>query len=100
MEVSGQLHAPAALHPWRLGGPQSLTGPSEEENNLLYVIGIEFLPSIPHPIATPTELSRLTVWTLRRKEKSLPSPGMAPQLSDYPARGLIAAYCMSNYRSS
>jgi hypothetical protein len=42
MEVSGQLHAPAALPPrkeplyllyWRLGGPQNRSGRSGEEKN-------------------------------------------------------------------
>jgi hypothetical protein len=42
MEVSGQLHAPAALPPgedpwhplnWRLGGPQSRSGRGGEEKN-------------------------------------------------------------------
>jgi hypothetical protein len=37
MEVSGQLHAPATLHPrkdWGLSGPQSRSGRSGEEKNL------------------------------------------------------------------
>jgi hypothetical protein len=50
MEVSGQLHAPAALppgkSPWypldrRLGGPQSHSGSGGEEKNSLPSPGIE-----------------------------------------------------------
>jgi hypothetical protein len=56
MEVSGQLHAPAALlsgrDPWytfdrRLGGPQSRSGRCELEENLLPLPGIEPGPSSP-----------------------------------------------------
>jgi hypothetical protein len=50
MEVSGQLHAPAALppgkSPWypldrRLSGPQSHSGRSDEEKNSQPPLGIE-----------------------------------------------------------
>jgi hypothetical protein len=50
MEVSGQIHAPAALPPGkqlrypldrRLGGPQSQSGPYGEEKNRLLLQGIE-----------------------------------------------------------
>jgi hypothetical protein len=50
MEVSGQLHAPAALPPGkdpqyaldrRLGGPQSRSGRGGEEKNSQYPPGIE-----------------------------------------------------------
>jgi hypothetical protein len=65
MEVSGQLHAPAALPPgkdpppWyplvrRLGGPQSRSGRGGEEKNSQPPPEIE-------PSAILTELSRLLV---------------------------------------
>jgi hypothetical protein len=50
MEVSGQLHAPAALlpgkKPWypldaRLGGPQSMSGRGGEEKNSQLLPGLE-----------------------------------------------------------
>jgi hypothetical protein len=73
MEVSGQLHAPAALSPGgknprylldiRLGGPQSLSGRCGEEKNLA-LPGIEAGPSSQSPVAIPTELSLLLL-TLR-----------------------------------
>jgi hypothetical protein len=53
MEVTGGLHAPAALLPgtnWMdmsLGGPQSLSGRCEVEKNFLPSPGIEHRPSIP-----------------------------------------------------
>jgi hypothetical protein len=67
MEVSGQLHVPAALppgkKPWypldrRLGGPQSLSGHAGEKIS-------KPLPGLEHPIVQPAvqqytiELSRL-----------------------------------------
>jgi hypothetical protein len=64
-QVSGQLHAPAALPPGnhpryplerRLGGPQSRSGRCGEENNLA-LSGIEPWPS------SSTELSRLFQYT-------------------------------------
>jgi hypothetical protein len=68
MEVSGQLHAPAALLPEneplvpldrRLGGPQSRTGRSDEEINSQSLSGIE--PPTIQPIAQryTTELFRV-----------------------------------------
>jgi hypothetical protein len=73
MEVSGQLHAPAALSqgksPWyplerRLDGPQSRSGRGGEEKNSQPLPGIE--PLNHHrrdrsPVAIPTELSRLLI---------------------------------------
>jgi hypothetical protein len=50
MEVTGQLHAPAALRSgkeprypsdWRLDGPQGLSGCSDEEKKSLSLPGIE-----------------------------------------------------------
>jgi hypothetical protein len=50
MDVSGQLHAPAALpqekNPWyplnrRMGGPQSRSGRGGEEKNSQPALGIE-----------------------------------------------------------
>jgi hypothetical protein len=68
MEVSGQLHAPAALpqekSPWysldrRLGGAQSRSGRGGEEKNSQPLTGLE--PPIIQPVARryTTELSRL-----------------------------------------
>jgi hypothetical protein len=68
MEVSGQLHAPAALtpgkSPWhpldkRLGGPQSQSGRGGEEKNLQSLPGLE--PPIIQTIGQryTTELSWL-----------------------------------------
>jgi hypothetical protein len=70
MEVSGQLHAPAALSPgkspWypldrRLGWPQSRSGRGDEEKNSQTQPGHE--PLIVQPVAQccTTELSRLLV---------------------------------------
>jgi hypothetical protein len=71
MEVSGQLHAPAALLPgkeplypldWRIGGPQSRSGSGGEEKNSQPAPGIEPQNSgrpARSPGAIPTELSRL-----------------------------------------
>jgi hypothetical protein len=70
MEVSGQLHVPAALppgkSPWypldrKLGGPQSRSGRGGEEKNSQPPPGME--PLNPHRparslVAIPTELSR------------------------------------------
>jgi hypothetical protein len=51
MEVSGQLHSPAALPPGkldrRLGGPQSRYGRGGEEKNP------QFLPGLKPPIIQP-----------------------------------------------
>jgi hypothetical protein len=72
MEVSGQLHAPAALpqekSPYcpldrRLGGPQSRSGRSGEEKSPQSPPGFE--PPNPDrparsPVAIPTELSRFS----------------------------------------
>jgi hypothetical protein len=72
MEVSGQLHDAAALPPGkshcypldrRLGGPQSRCGRGGEEKNFHPLLGIK--PKNPDrpsrsPVATPTELPRLT----------------------------------------
>jgi hypothetical protein len=58
MEVSDQLHAPAALprgkSPWyslarRLGGPQTRSGDGGEEKNSLPLPGLE--PPIIQPVA-------------------------------------------------
>jgi hypothetical protein len=68
MEISGQLHAPAALlpgkSPWypldrRLGGPQNQFGQGGEEKNSQPLPGFE--PPIIQPVAQPytIELSRL-----------------------------------------
>jgi hypothetical protein len=68
MELSDQLHAPAALpqgkSPWyplnrRLGGPQSRSGHAGEEKNSHTLLGFE--PPIIQPVAHryATELSRL-----------------------------------------
>jgi hypothetical protein len=68
MEVSGQLHGPAALphekSPWcplgrKLGGPQSRSGRGSEEKNSQHLPGPE--PPIIQPLAQryTTELSRL-----------------------------------------
>jgi hypothetical protein len=70
MEVSGQLHAPAASHqvksPWytldmRLGWPQSQSGRSGEEKNSQPPPGLE--PQIIQPVdqSYTTELTRLLV---------------------------------------
>jgi hypothetical protein len=57
MEVSGQIHTPAALpprkEPWypldrRLGGPQSRSGRGGEEKNSQPLPGLE--PSIIQPV--------------------------------------------------
>jgi hypothetical protein len=68
MEVSGQLHAPAALPPGketllpicrRLGGPQSRSGYGGEEKNSHPLPGLE--TPIIQPVAQSytTELARL-----------------------------------------
>jgi hypothetical protein len=68
MEVSGQLHAPAALLPGkepcypldrRLGGPRNRCGRGGEQNNFLPLPGLE--PPIAQPVAQryTTELSRI-----------------------------------------
>jgi hypothetical protein len=68
MEVSGQLHAPAALppgkSPWypldrRLGGPQSRSGRGGEEKNFLLPPGTEpFFFEVP-PLASDALLATL-----------------------------------------
>jgi hypothetical protein len=72
MEVSGQLHAPAALPPreWhlldmRLGGPQSRSGRCSEEKNSHPLPGLE-LPII-QPVAQSytAELSRLLSYVVK-----------------------------------
>jgi hypothetical protein len=71
MEVSGQLHDPAALppgkRPWcpldrRLGGPQSRSGRDGEKKNYQPPLGLE--PPIIQPVVRTytTELSRLLYW--------------------------------------
>jgi hypothetical protein len=68
MEVTGQLHAPAALPPGkdpgylidrRLGGPQSRSGRGGEEKNSQPLPGLE--PPIIQPVAQryTTEIPRL-----------------------------------------
>jgi hypothetical protein len=51
MEVSGQLHAPPAVHPvpivQELGGSQSRSGQSGVEKTLLLLAGIEPRSSSP-----------------------------------------------------
>jgi hypothetical protein len=70
MEVSGQLHAPAALaqgkSPWypldrRLDGPQSRSGRGGEEKNAQPLPGLE--PPIIQPLTQSytTELSQLLI---------------------------------------
>jgi hypothetical protein len=74
MEVSGQLHIPAALppppgkSPWcpldtRLGGTESRTGRSDEEKNSQPLPNFE--PPIIQPVAQryTAELTRLRHWT-------------------------------------
>jgi hypothetical protein len=61
MEMSGQLHAPAAL-PWcqfdrRLGSPQGRSGGCGEEKDLSPLPGIEPWPSSQYPIAIPSEVT-------------------------------------------
>jgi hypothetical protein len=66
MEVSGQIHAPAALYreksprcplDRRLGGPQIRPGGCGEEKNFLPLSGTKPWPSSPLPVAMTTELS-------------------------------------------
>jgi hypothetical protein len=68
MEVSGQLHAPAALRSSkeaaylldrRLGGPQRRSGRCGVKKNLLPLPGVERRLFSPLPVIIPTELSRL-----------------------------------------
>jgi hypothetical protein len=68
MEVSGQLHAPAALPQHkglpcplnrRLGGPPNRSGWTEEEKNLLPLPGIELRFLHPHAVA-----NRYTNWVI------------------------------------
>jgi hypothetical protein len=71
MEVTGQLHAPAALpprkkSPWyllgmRLGGPQSRSGHGDEDKNSQPLPGLQ--PPIIQPVAQcyTTELSRFLI---------------------------------------
>jgi len=68
VEVSGELHASAALHPGksprypldrRLGGTQSLSGREDEEKNNLPLPGIKPRPSNPQPSHYNDELRRL-----------------------------------------
>jgi hypothetical protein len=71
MEVSGQLHALAALppgkSPWypldrrRLGGPQSRSGHGGEEKNSQPLAGLELPIVQPLPHRFTTELSRLLI---------------------------------------
>jgi hypothetical protein len=70
MEVSGQLHALAALprekeslYPLdgKLGRPQSRSERCGVQNNLLHLPGINTLQSSPQPVSIPTELSRTDV---------------------------------------
>jgi hypothetical protein len=76
MDVSGQLHAPAALpqgkSPWypldrKLGGPQSWSGHNGEEKNS------DPLPGLESPIIQPgaqrytAELARLLAKVVKRK---------------------------------
>jgi hypothetical protein len=52
MEMSGQLHVPAALSPGkerRLGGPQTPSGRGDEEKNFQPLPGLE--PLIIQPLA-------------------------------------------------
>jgi hypothetical protein len=76
MEVRCQLHAPAALPPGnrtryplerRLGGPQRRSARRGEGNNSVST-GTQTAtarPSSPHPVAIPTELSRLPVTSIK-----------------------------------
>jgi hypothetical protein len=86
MEVSGQLHAPAALpqgkSPWypldrRLGGTHSPSGLCREEKILDPTRTWNPNPksSSPYPVAIPTALSRL----LPMSYKSLKSCDMTPE---------------------
>jgi hypothetical protein len=70
MEVSGQLHAPAALppgkSPWypldrRLCGPQSRSGRGGEEKNFQSLPGVEHLIIQPVARRYTAELSRLQI---------------------------------------
>jgi hypothetical protein len=65
MEVSSQLHAPAALHPAkepqypldkRLDVLQSRSAHCGVNKNILHLSGIELRPSSPRPVAIPTEI--------------------------------------------
>jgi hypothetical protein len=70
MEVSGELHAPAALLPWErvsgtplgrsLGEPQSRSGRCKVREISPATAGNQ-IPAVP-PVAIPTELSRLSVY--------------------------------------
>jgi hypothetical protein len=79
MEVSGQFHAPAALHQYsldrRLGGPQSRSERGDEEKNSQPLPGLE--PPIIQPVAQhySTELTRF----LKLKYVCLTSMGLLAQ---------------------
>jgi hypothetical protein len=71
MEVSGQLHAVAALPPgketlvtigWKLGGLQSRSGCGGEEKNSQPLPGIELTIIQPVVQRYTAELSRLLLW--------------------------------------
>jgi hypothetical protein len=67
LEVSGQLHIPAALPPGEKAldilwigvcvGPKSRYGRCGGEKNLITLPGIELRSSSPYPVAMPTKLS-------------------------------------------
>jgi hypothetical protein len=61
MEVSGQLHAPAALPPGRFCKHQSWSRHCRGENNILPLLVIEPRQSNPQSIPILTKLSRLLV---------------------------------------
>jgi hypothetical protein len=80
MEVSDQLHVPAALHQEkqppphpldsRLGERQIPSGYFGEEKNLLPLLGIEPKPSAK-PVAIPTELLLLLLIEKLYKKRNL-----------------------------
>jgi hypothetical protein len=70
MEVSDQLHVPAALHPrkepWypldmRLGGPQSRSGRGGEEKNYQPPLGIEPYNPNHQPVVSMTNMSNAAI---------------------------------------
>jgi hypothetical protein len=74
MEMSDQLHAPAAYNAGkepqypldrRLGGPQNQSGSCGEDENLLPLLGVELQPSSPQPVDVLIEPSWLLMLYLK-----------------------------------
>jgi hypothetical protein len=93
MEVSGQVHAPAALPQYlldrRLGGSQSQSGYCGEEKNLLSVLGIkpQFLGSPDHSldaILTSLSSARAELVSSFHPQTSSHLPLGLPGLLSYP----------------